>query len=77
VHASRTPFYDSALILLERGLAKATDTITMKHTGSRHELLRSVVGKAARMAEAKPKAGCGAPKQAGGYYGGGRDPARW
>jgi hypothetical protein len=52
VHATRTPLYDSALILLERGLAKATDTIAMRHSGSPHVTLQAVVGKAARMAGA-------------------------
>lgn len=61
VHATRT----SALILLERGLAKAEDAIVMRHSGSRHELLRATVGKAARMAEAAPQARAGASKEAG------------
>ena len=65
VHATRTPLYDSALILLERGLAKAEDAIVMRHSGSRHELLRATVGKAARMAEAAPQARAGASKEAG------------
>jgi hypothetical protein len=77
VHATRTPLYDSALILLERGLAKAEDVIVMRHSGSSHTILQAVVGAAARMAETAPQAGAGASTTAGGYPTGERDPRRW
>jgi hypothetical protein len=77
VHAAVWPLYDSARELLARGLAKAEDAIELRHRGSHHVILRGTVGAAARMAETAPQAGAGASNAAGGYYGGGHDPARW
>jgi hypothetical protein len=77
VHATRTPLYDSAREMLERGLAKATDTIVMRHSGSPHELLRATVGKAARMAGTVPAGRADASNAAGSYFVGERDPRRW
>jgi hypothetical protein len=59
VHASVAPFRDSARALLERGLAQPNDVVTLRHVGSRHEVLRSAVGKAAKMAEAQPQGRAG------------------
>jgi hypothetical protein len=72
-----TPFYSGASQLLTRGLARADDLVTMRFAGSRHEVLRSTVGAAARMAEAQPKARADASNAAGSYFVGERDPRRW
>jgi hypothetical protein len=65
VRASATPFRDSARVLLERGLAAPNDVITMRHAGSRHEVLKAAVGKAAKLA-------AGASNAAGSCPGSGR-----
>jgi hypothetical protein len=46
IRGAATPFYDSARELLANGIAKPDDVLTMRHAGSRHELLRSTVGAA-------------------------------
>jgi hypothetical protein len=51
VHATRTPLYDSALVMLERGLAKAEDAIVMRPAGAQHVILQASVGRAAKLAE--------------------------
>jgi hypothetical protein len=65
VRASPTPFHDAAKALLARGLAKSDDIVTLRHAGSRHEVLRSTVGKAAKLAKAAARGRAGASIGAG------------
>jgi hypothetical protein len=77
VHATATPFYDSARELLERGLARAEDAIELRHRGSDHVILKGTVGAAARLAETRPQGRASASNEAGSYVVGERDPRRW
>jgi hypothetical protein len=75
VHATATPLYHSASELLARGLAKATDTTAMRHSGSPHVILHAVVGAAARMVKDVPMPRAGASNAAGSCHTAGRNPA--
>jgi hypothetical protein len=47
--STRTPFLDSARILLTSRLADPSDILVMRHEGSAHDALRAKVGVAAKL----------------------------
>jgi hypothetical protein len=49
VERSRTPFFESARVLLGEGLAAPGDMLEMRHDGSEHVALRAAVGVAAKL----------------------------
>jgi hypothetical protein len=75
VRGAITPFYSAAQALLAGGIAEPNDVLLMRYSGSQHVILRSTVGKAAKLAEAQPQARAGASNAAGSYPGSGRNPA--
>lgn len=50
---SRTPFWDSARLLLREGLARPDDRLVMRHVGSPHDALRVRVSVSAGLSVAE------------------------
>jgi hypothetical protein len=61
VAASRTPFCDSARVLLAEGLAAPSDVLIMRHVGSQVDALKAAVGVAAKLT-VNETAGTGTPR---------------